>query len=404
MVSLVGAVLVVNAYFPTRVEPLTVASFAFGWLPGELPLQLVVIEMACTVWFVTEGALSDWTGWVGLGVALVSWMGLVGLAVSAHRDGRRVSEALAGASGGPLGGGEADPAPRWNRWWRIALGVPVGRGGVRRIRNVDYWGDGNYRHKCDILVPRDGTPERAPVLVYIHGGAWMIGDKREQGRPMMGELVRRGWVCVAVNYRLSPRATWPAHVVDCKRALAWVREHIAEYGGDPSFVAVSGGSAGGHLAALVALTPGDSAFQPGFEDADTGVDACVPFYGVYDMTGEQSGSGKYGPGLVELLEERVFKVAIADDREVFEQASPTFRVVPSAPPIFVLHGGNDTLVPVEVARVFVDRLRAVSEAPVAYAELPLAQHAFDVLASIRSRHTTMASVAFLEGIRARVAP
>ncbi len=65
---------------------------------------------------------------------------------------------------------------------------------------------------------------------------------------MMHELALRGWVCVAINYRLSPRATWPDHVVDCKRALAWVREHIAEYGGDPAFIAVSGGSAGGHLA------------------------------------------------------------------------------------------------------------------------------------------------------------
>ena len=85
------------------------------------------------------------------------------------------------------------------------------------------------------------------MLVYIHGGAWVIGDKREQGIPMMHELVQRGWVCVAINYRLSPKATWPDHIVDCKRAVAWVREHIAEYGGDPSFIAVSGGSAGGHL-------------------------------------------------------------------------------------------------------------------------------------------------------------
>ena len=77
-------------------------------------------------------------------------------------------------------------------------------------------------------------------MVYIHGGAWMIGDKREQGKPMMYELVARGWVCVAINYRLSPKATWPDHIVDAKRAVAWVKEHIAEYGGDPSFVAVSG--------------------------------------------------------------------------------------------------------------------------------------------------------------------
>ena len=123
-----------------------------------------------------------------------------------------------------------------------------------------------------------------------------MGDKREQGLPMMHELARRGWVCVTVNYRLSPKATWPAHIVDCKRALAWVREHIAEYGGDPDFIAVSGGSAGGHLSALLALTPNEPEWQPGFEDLDASVDACLPFYGVYDMTVDPSRSGAYGPG------------------------------------------------------------------------------------------------------------
>ena len=97
-----------------------------------------------------------------------------------------------------------------------------------------------------------GAP--APVLLQIHGGAWVIGDKSQQGLPLMLHLAAEGWVCVAINYRLSPKATWPEHLVDCKRALAWVREHIAEYGGDPDLICVTGGSAGGHLAAMIALT------------------------------------------------------------------------------------------------------------------------------------------------------
>jgi acetyl esterase/lipase len=238
------------------------------------------------------------------------------------------------------------------------------------------------------------------VLVYIHGGAWIMGDKRQQGIPMMHELVRRGWVCVAVNYRLSPRATWPSHIVDCKRAVAWVREHIADYGGDPSFIAVSGGSAGGHLASLLALTPGEEAWQPGFEGLDASVDACVTFYGVYDLTGDPARSGAYGTGLGDLLARRVMKASMADNPELFQRASPDDRVTPAAPPMFVLHGTNDTLVPLAVARSFVTHLRAVSQAPVASVELPLAQHAFDVMASIRCRHTTMGAVRFLEGIRA----
>jgi acetyl esterase/lipase len=219
---------------------------------------------------------------------------------------------------------------------------------------------------------------------------------------MMYELVARGWVCVAINYRLSPKATWPDHIVDAKRAVAWVKEHIAEYGGDPSFVAVSGGSAGGHLCALLALSDGDPAFQPGFERADTAVQACVPFYGVMDMTGSPEGSRRFGPGLLEMLQKTVMKTTESEHPEIFRDASPTFRVRPEAPPFFVLHGVNDTLVPVETARLFVERLRAVSQEPVAYAELPLAQHAFDVLASLRCQATTSAVADFLEGARAAV--
>jgi acetyl esterase/lipase len=239
------------------------------------------------------------------------------------------------------------------------------------------------------------------VLVYIHGGAWVMGDKREQGIPLMHELVQRGWVCVSINYRLSPRATWPAHIVDCKRALAWVREHIAEYGGDPECIAVSGGSAGGHLAALVGLTPNDPEWQPGFEDADTSVAACLPFYGVYDMRCDPDLMGTYGRGFLRLLERRIMKASYADDPSLFEAASPDRRITASAPPFYVAHGSNDTLVPVAVARHFTERLRAVSEAPVVYAELPLAQHAYEILASIRTRHTTLGAVRFLEAVRRR---
>ena len=208
-------------------------------------------------------------------------------------------------------------------------------------------------------------------------------------------------MCVTINYRLSPKATWPDQIVDCKRAIAWVRRHIAEYGGDPSFIALSGGSAGGHLAALAALTAGDPEWQPGFESEDASVDACVPFYGVMDMTGDPSASGLHGTGLLEMLERKVMKVTAAEHPEVFRRASPTERVHAGAPPFFVLQGGNDTLVPVEVARQFVDALRRVSDQPVAYAELPLAQHAFDVLASLRCQASTAGVIAFLDAVPAQ---
>lgn len=398
-VSLLGALAVLSAYRPVRREPLSTLCFATGWLAGELAMQNIVWEVAATVVFAVFGAFSAWPGYVGLAVSVAGWAGLAGLAVLGHRDGQVVAAALArdllGADAAP----PPLPEPEWGRWWRLTRAVPVWGRHTEVVKNIDYFGDGIRRHRLDVVRPRRAVTG-APVMVYIHGGAWVIGDKREQGKPMMNELVQRGWVCVSVNYRLSPRATWPDHIVDCKRAIAWVRDHIGDYGGDPSFVALSGGSAGGHLCALAALSAGDPEWQPGFESADTSVDACIPFYGVMDMTGDPATSGRFGPGLLRMLERMVIKVSAEDHPDVFARASPTQRVHAGAPPFFVLQGANDSLVPVEVARQFVDALRGVSTAAVVYAELPLAQHAFDVLASLRCQATTAGVVAFLDAVRA----
>jgi len=401
-VGVVFTLLVLNAYVPFRREPLTVLSFFAGFLIDEVPVHTGVLVLAGTVVLAADVHDHSAVWWVALGFGLLAVVGNFYLAVVAHRVGGLVDHALETAAGGPIRAEGVDLRPAWAVGWRMVLAVPFRFRGIRRIRNIDYAGDGLYRHKLDIIHRRADAPTAGPVLVYIHGGAWVIGDKREQGIPLVHELAARGWVCVAINYRLSPKATWPDQIVDCKRAIAWVREHIAEYGGDPNFLAVSGGSAGGHLAALVGLTPGDPAWQPGFEDADTSVDACVPYYGVHDVTGDPEASGVYGSGLVDLLQRRVMKCTVDDEPAPFEQASPDRRITPSAPSMFVVQGSNDTLVPPQVGRRFAERLRERSESPVAYLELPGAQHAFDVVLSIRSRHTTLGTVRFLEGIRSRV--
>jgi len=175
-----------------------------------------------------------------------------------------------------------------------------------------------------------------------------------------------------------------------------VKEHIAEYGGDPDFVAITGGSAGGHLSSLAALTPGVSEFQPGFEDADTSVQAAVPLYGVYDFL-NRDGSGR--ADMEEMLAWFVFKSSLADTRDVWERASPMSWVGPDAPPFFVIHGTNDSLVPVEQARSFAHMLREESRQPVVYAELPRAQHGFDLFSSVRTLHTLRAIDRFLAVVR-----
>jgi acetyl esterase/lipase len=219
--------------------------------------------------------------------------------------------------------------------------------------------------------------------MQIHGGGWVIGDKREQGLPLLNHMAAQGWVCFNVNYRLSPNVAMPEHVVDLKRGLVWIKEHADEYGIDPDFVCVTGGSAGGHLTALMGLTANDPRFQPGFESADTSVAAAVPFYGVYDFTPD----GAFGadPEIFRrFLEPIVMKAFLDEEPEKFRDASPLHHVNAGAPPFFAIHGDRDTLAPVEDARAFVRALRAESCEPVLYAEMKGAQHAFEVFPSVRT--------------------
>jgi acetyl esterase/lipase len=256
----------------------------------------------------------------------------------------------------------------------------------KRVNRADIW------RRSDL--PRDG---KAPVLLQVPGGAWVFGMRRPQSYAILSHMADRGWVCVSIDYRVSPRHTWPDHIVDVKRALAWVKQNIADVGGNPNFVVLTGGSAGGHLAALAALTPNDARFQPGFADVDTSVVAAVPVYGRYDWSSTE-GAGR--AEFVAFLERFVVKRRQADDPQIFLDASPINRLSSDAPPFFVLHGRDDSLIPVSEARDFVSALREVSTSPVAYAELPGAQHAFDIFGSPRARHSATAIGRFLSWVYA----
>ncbi|AXO22862.1 alpha/beta hydrolase [Mycobacterium avium] len=284
----------------------------------------------------------------------------------------------------------------------LPLGNIVARRRYVEKTNVVSYGPHGRANLADIWrrrdLPRDG---KAPVLLQVPGGAWAIGMRRPQAYPLMSHLAARGWVCVSIGYRVSPRHTWPDHIVDVKRALAWVKENIARYGGDPNFVAITGGSAGGHLCSLAALTPNDPKYQPGFEDADTSVVAAVPVYGRYDwFTTEGEGRREF----VQLLEKFVVKKRFATHRDIYVDASPIRRLRADAPPFFVLHGRDDSLIPVGEAQEFVEELRAVSKSPVAYAELPHAQHAFDIFSSPRAHRSAEAVARFLSWVYATNPP
>lgn len=404
-VTLVGLWFTFQALRPTPLPHWrAIPSFFAGWLTNELVVHHFVWQLLATVGFVLAGALEHWPGWVGLAVALLQWGGNARLLQLALRARQTVEAALRdGLSADyraslPAGGRSFDDV-RWRGlvvpfWFRHPDVVKerdlvFGHAGARDL-TLDV-----YRHRDD-----DGRGAR-PVVLFVHGGGWVIGDKREQGIPLMLEMASRGWIGVNANYRLSPWARFPEHLVDVKRAIAWIRDHAGELGADPSFVAVAGGSAGGHLAALAALTPDRPELQPGFEDADVGVQACVPFYGVYDFTDRQ---GTQPEGFVDFLERHVVQARAHREPERFALASPVDQVGPHAPPTFIVHGERDTLAPPPDAARFARLLRDEGSEPVVIAELPGAQHAFDVFPSVRTAITLCGVARFLTWAHRREHP
>ncbi|WP_293052508.1 alpha/beta hydrolase [Mycobacterium sp.] len=399
--ALAAAAFTANGYRPMSHRGYaSMYAFGFGVFASELPLPVLgghlAVLAAMTRWLSTRLRRFTWL------MSAVSWLGLLGL----YLIGRRADGPLTAALDVGLGADRrTEPDDLWKR--------PAGAGNAKPagvVRMLRVYRD--YVHDCDLSYGPYGTrnlldiwrhPDldrdaRAPVLLQVPGGAWMVGSKRQQAYPLMSHLAESGWVCVAINYRLSPRSTWPDHIVDVKRALVWVKEHIAGYGGDPDWVAITGGSAGGHLSSLAALTANDPTFQPGFESADTSVRAAVPFYGVYDFTRTDAAMH---PMMAPMLARYVFKLSRADSAAAFRAASPITYAGPDAPPFFLLHGTNDSLVPVEQARAFTARLREVSRQPVVYAELPFAQHAFDLFGSPRATHAAVAVEQFLAEVYAR---
>ena len=264
-------------------------------------------------------------------------------------------------------------------------------------RSVNY--GGATEQVLDIWRRKDLPGHPAPVLVFVPGGGWVAGSRLIQGYALMSHLVEQGWICLSIGYRVSPHHRWPRHVTDVKAAVAWARANVAEFGGDPDFVAAAGCSAGGHLAALTGLTFDDPGFHVELpSDADTAVDAVVSIYGRYDWVDR---STPERDRFVEFLERVVVRKRLAQHPHVFRDASPIARVRPDAPPFLIVHGGSDTVIPVAQAREFADRLREASRSTVGYLEVPGAQHGFDLADGARTPSVVTAIGLFLDEIHER---
>jgi acetyl esterase/lipase len=379
---------------------ITLPVFAFGWPTTEMSPVFLAGSVLDAVRRGLRGDFRGVRGRIALGLTVIAWA----LLWLIHR--RNVAskpcfeEPLAEALGEDYERVAAQSQPARRRLPRIGVWPTelVRRRYVEKTNTIQY-GPHRRVNRADIWrrsdLPRDG---KAPVVLQVPGGAWAIGMRRPQAYPLLAHLAERGWICVSIDYRVSPRHTWPDHIVDVKRALAWIRENIADYGGDPDFVAITGGSAGGHLCSLAALTADDPQWQPGFEHADTSVAAAVPIYGRYDwFTVKGSGRKEF----IAFLQKFVVKKRFAEHKQVYLDASSIRRVRPDAPPFFILHGQDDSIIPVHEGREFAEALRDVSTSAVVYAEIPHAQHAFDFYyGSPRGHYTAQAVEEFLSWVHA----
>ena len=365
-----------------------IGAFAFGWPTSENAPLVTAVSVLDALRRAIRGDYRSAGGRVSLVLKAVSWA----LLYRIHRRGVAsrpfFEDPLREALGADYSAAQRRRRPSGviaTSWSRRRYAHATVKYGPHRANLADIW------MRPDL--PRDG---KAPVLLQVPGGAWMIGMRRPQSYPLMSHLAEQGWICVSIGYRISPRHPWPDHIIDVKQAIAWVKAHIAEYGGDPDSVCLTGGSAGGHLTALAALSANDPKWQPGFEHADTSVAAAVPIYGRYDWFSTT------GPGRAEfmpILERLIVKRPLAGNSAVFRDASPVTLVHPDAPPFFVLHGTDDSLIPVVEGREFVEALREKSNAPVVYAEIPHAQHAFDFFGSPHGHYTADAVEKFLNWVR-----
>ncbi len=375
-VAIVALYTVVVLRAPRRPAGLARATFVMTHWLNEYPFIAFAALVVSTVLVLAQGDLTSAGGWVLLGVAAATSLGLLRVAQRASLAGRVVENALADQFGDAWRAGSGSREdPRRRTRLRVLRDVlapfPVRPRSVERISDVAY-GDAGKRNLMDLYRRRDTPAEPRPVLIHFHGGHFQVGRKSREALPLLYRLASEGWLCISANYRLRAAGRFPNSLIDAKAVIAWARAHAAEHGADPSLIVVAGGSAGGYLASMAALTPNDPAFQPAGADADTTVAAAVCLYGYY---------GRRTSGV--------------------PPSSPQDYITREAPPFLIAAGDNDNQIDVRHADQFVERLRSASAAPVVYFGLPGAQHSFDLLRSLRFDYVVDGIVAFLGWMQAR---
>lgn len=218
---------------------------------------------------------------------------------------------------------------------------------IKITRDVEYGRAGDRSLKLDIYQPNKPSSELLPVIVWIHGGGWRGGNKSSGGR--IRPFVQSGkYVGVSVGYRLSGEAKWPAQIHDCKAAIRWVRANASKYGIDKDRIGLWGSSAGGHLVSLLGTSSDIKELEGknGSPDATTNVKCVVDYCGPTDLT-------VFKHGALDQLFGKPFKERQAEAKA----ASPANYVTKDDPPILIVHGTKDNVVPISQAQLFYDKLK-----------------------------------------------
>jgi acetyl esterase/lipase len=222
--------------------------------------------------------------------------------------------------------------------------------GVELKRDLVYGKGGSRDLKLDLFLPKEGTGLR-PAIVFVHGGGWQ-GGSRGAFQRQAAYLAGKGYVGACIEYRLSGEAGFPAAIEDCKCAVRWLRANAQAYRIDPDRVAAAGGSAGGHLVALLGVTDKVKELEGNGGNANfsTRVQLVIPFNGVFDLEKGAQSVPAAGPVA------KFLGGTFAEKPEVYQKASPITYVRKDAPPFLFLHGTADKTVSIEQSRAMQKRL------------------------------------------------
>jgi len=235
----------------------------------------------------------------------------------------------------------------------------IERGGIEVLKDMEYTryqvGGEERKLLLDLYLPTNQGSQPFPLLIFIHGGGWMFGDKST----CPGDIVAsRGYAMASINYRLSGEAIFPAQIHDVKAAVRWLRANAGRYNIDPDHFGAWGDSAGGHLSALLGTSAEVSELEGGLENREVSseIQAVCDWYGPTDFA--QVPPASSGDPWLEytLVTTQLLGGPVSERPELAELANPITHVDPSDPPFLIVHGEMDDSVPIEQSQLLADAL------------------------------------------------